>query len=92
MFKHFQKLLKECGKEGKDPSFILILDTGFYTVVSGDGDIFFKFCKTKTLGNYTGRNVRPRFPSDDDYLRSRLRCLPFDYCFNYTSKDVDEGK
>ena len=94
MFLAFRKTLREKGEgEGSsDPSFLSLFDNGNYTVVTGDGELFNRFCRNKSIGNYTGRNVLPKFPSDADYSTARLRVFPFDYAFNYTTNDVDKGK
>ena len=91
MLKAFQEAMRKKGQGGGDPSFLSILDTGNYSVVTGDGELFQRFCRNKTFGRYTGRNVKPRFPNHPEYKNSRLRVIPFDRAFNYTTNDVDKG-
>ena len=57
MFKTFQDNMKKKGKGGREPAFLSLFDNGNYTVVTGDGELFTRFCKDKTIGIYTGRNV-----------------------------------
>ena len=57
MFLAFRKTLREKGEgEGcSDPSFLSLFDNGNYTVVTGDGELFNRFCRNKSIGNYSGR-------------------------------------
>ena len=85
----YKDLMRGTKSEGLEPSF-LILDNGYYTIISGSGKIFNAFCKNKSLGNlYTGRYAVPRDPSDPKYSQSRLRILPFDKAFTFLPNDVD---
>ena len=63
-------------EEGLVPALLFLFDTGYGSCVAGWGPIFDNFCRTKQLGEYTGRNVRPRLPEKDDYAKSRLRIIP----------------
>ena len=67
---------------------LLLFDNGFFTTIPRDGEMFHKFCKDKTLGNYTGRNYSVRNPTDSDYRTARIRVLPFDHAFYYNEYDV----
>ena len=57
----------ERSQKGREPALLFIFDTGYYTVISGWGELFDHYCKTKNLGSYTGRNVSPRSLGDADY-------------------------
>ena len=85
-------LFKEGNAErGKKPSVLFMFDTGYYTVITGWGELFNVFCETKQIGEYTGKNVRPRTPRDDDYGESRLRILPFDHAFAFITKNITDS-
>ena len=86
----YKKLRAGHKNEGCDPSVILIFDNGFFTTVSGSGELFNVFCKEKYLGPYTGKNYIVHEPCDPGYRYARLRHLPFDHCFNYMEEDVDK--
>ena len=58
--------------EPRSPSLLLLFDNGFFTTVTGNGDMFHSFCKYKTLGNYTGHHFNVRKPSDFDYRTARI--------------------
>ena len=88
----YKKLRSGHKNEGCDPSVILIFDNGFFTTVSGSGELFNVFCKEKHLGPYTGKNYLVREPNDSAYRNAKLRHLPFDHCFNYMEEDVDKCK
>ena len=92
MFELYQKIKKDKGQGGEQPTFLSIFDSGNYTFVTGAGPLFEKFCRTKKIGKYTGRNVKVRFPTDAGYNTSCLRAVPFDFAFNFTTHDVDKGK
>ena len=79
-------------ERGEKPALLLIFDTGYYTVISGWGALFDVYCKTKKLGNYTGKNVKARSPDDEDYGESQLRILPFDHSFTFIRKNIQESK
>ena len=86
-------LFKQGNSErGREPAVLLIFDTGYYTIISGWGELFDVFCKSKQIGNYTGRNVKPRQPGDHDNGESRLRILPFDHAFAFITKNITDSK
>ena len=82
--------LSGSGLEGQVPTFLLAMCNGYFTTATGEGDLFQKFCQYGVLGQYTGRNVRYRSPSQADYSEARLRLLPFDHAFSHCTKDVQE--
>ena len=83
---------KDGPEKGIEPSLLFLFDSGYSTTISGWGNVFNEFCKTKHLGNYTGRNVKPRKPEDEDYTKSRLCILPFDHAFNLVPKSIVDRK
>ena len=86
-------LLKEgTAGRGHEPALLFIFDTGYYTIVTGWGELFDVYCETKKLGPYTGHNVKPRNPNDADYGESRLRILPFDHAFAFIRKNIEESE
>ena len=87
------KILRKGHKnEGRDPSLIILFDNGYFTTVSGDGELFDVFCRDKTFGQYTGRNYKVKKTSDAEYRTAKLRFLPFDHCFHYSEDDVNSRK
>ena len=88
----YKNIRKGHKNEPRDPAMLMIFDNGFFTTVAGNGEIFHTFCKTKTLGNYTGKNYIVRKPGDAEYRHARLRLLPFDRCFYFRDEDVDSRK
>ena len=80
------------GDNGREPAVLFIFDTGYYTVVSGWGELFDVYCSKKKLGTYTGCNVKPRKPGDSNYGDSRLRILPFDQAFHFICKNITDSK
>ena len=79
-------------EKGREPGVLFLFDTGYYTVVSGWGEMFHHYCQTKKLGDYTGRNVIPCNPGDTDYGESRLCILPFDCAFSFIRKNVTDSE
>ena len=88
MAEDYYKCKEGTGKEGEIPGVLFIFDSRYGTSVAGWGPIFDNYCSTKQLGSYTGCNVRPCHPDDDDYAKSRLRIIPFDYAFSFITKDI----
>ena len=86
-------LFKEGKAErGQKPAVLFIFDMGYYTIVTGWGELFDVFCTKKQIGHHTGRNVRPQKPGDPDYGESHLRILPFDHAFAFISKNISDSK
>ena len=81
---------KGTDEEGLIPALLFLFDTGYGTCVTGWGPMYENYCKTKQLGVYTSRNVRPRSPEEADYAKSRLHIIPFDYAFRFIKKDISE--
>ena len=82
---------KNDSDSGREPALLLIFDTGYYTIVTGWGELFDIYCRRKQLGTYTGRNVKPRKPGDADYGHSRLHILPFDHAFAFIKKEITDS-
>lgn len=78
-------------ERGREPAVLFLFDTGYYTIVTGWGELFEVYCRSKKLGNYTGRNVKPRQPGDVDYGTSRLRIMPFDHAFAFIRKSITDS-
>ena len=92
MAEDYYNCKKGTAEEGLIPALLLLFDTGYGTCVAGWGPIYDNYISSKQLGEYTGRNVRPRFPDEDDYAKSRLRIIPFDYAFRFIKKDITKRK
>ena len=78
--------------EGLPPTSLLILCNGIFSTSTGQGELYDTYVRDKTIGEYTGRNVKARKPDDDDYNSAKLRILPFDHAFNHCKIDVDQRK
>ena len=79
-------------EKGRKSALLFIFDTGYYTIVSGWGELYDIYCTTKKLGSYTDRNVSPHKPTDTDYGESRLWILPFDHAFRFIKKNITDSK
>ena len=86
----YKELCRGHKNELMAPSMLLLFDNGFFTTVTGAEDMFHSFCKSKTLGNYTGHNYAVQKPTDYDYHTARIRYLPFDHAFYYHEYNVDQ--
>ena len=82
---------RDSKERGQEPCLLFLFDTGYFTVVSGWGELYEKYCHSKQLGQYTGRNVHPRSPDDPDYGHSRLRIFPFDHAFTFIRRNITDG-
>ena len=86
--KYFE--LKEDSARGRKPSVFCAIDNGYYCVFAGNGPMLDSFIKSGELQNYSGFNVKPKFPGDPNYRKSLLRYTSFDQCFNFLNTDVDD--
>ena len=94
---HAQRIAEELRKaltgtetEGDPPTCLLVMCNGYFATAAGEGTLFRRYCSHKNIHRciYSGRNVKPKFPNEDDYKKSRLRILPFDYAFDHVKHDV----
>ena len=85
MYNDFMKKFK---KEGTKPGAFLALDNGYFATVSGCGDIYDFYIKTRQLGIYNGRYSKLSNPQDDGYDEAKLRLLPFEHAFSFGKKNV----
>ena len=92
MAQDYYNCKKGSAEEGLIPALLFLFDTEYSTCLSGWGPLYDHFCRTKQLGVYTGRNVRPRSPEEADYAKSRLRIIPFDYAFSFIKKSIVDHK
>ena len=88
----YKEFMRGTNEEGLKPSSLIIFDNGYYTIISGTGEIFHAFCKNKSLGNYNGNDEDPTDPSDPRYYSSKLRIIPFDNTFTFLPNDVNDRK
>ena len=79
-------------QKGSEPGCFIGLDNGYFCTVSGTGDMYDEFVRTRQLGLFNGRNSPITGPKDPNYPKAKLRFLPFDHAFNFTDKDVDKRK
>ena len=85
-----KKLTEGTDREPAIPSTFGAIDNGYFTTVGGEGPMFDKFMASRHFGDYSGRGIKARVPTDPDYNRSRMRYLPFDHCFQNDKKTVDK--
>ena len=74
------------------PAFLLFIDTGSSTSVSGTGPIYRKFLQSKSLGDYSGSGSQLKTPQDKNYGNADLKLVPFDTAFTYLPIDVNQRK
>ena len=88
MAEEYYENKKSSPQSGIEPSLLFLFDNGYSTTMSGWGNLYDHYCNFKQLGQYTGRNVKPRQPSDTDYCQSRLHIMPFDHAFKLVTTDI----
>ena len=92
LMEEYKGMVRGTNSEGLSPSSLIMFDNGYFTTISGAGEVYHSFCKDKNLGNYTGRFAFPKHPSDPGYETSLLRMLPFDHTFTFLPTDVNARK
>ena len=88
--KKYKELCKGHKNEGLEPSLIIGFDNGYFTTVSGGGDMFEKFGTEKFWETTLVKITWLRTLLIQVNRKARLPYLPFDHCFSYEEKDVGQ--
>ena len=68
----------------------MLMETGYYTNISGCGNVLEEFMEKKTLSEYSGEHSQISKLNESGFWTSRLRYLPFDSTFTFLPTDVDQ--
>ena len=90
LLQKYHHLQKSSQRNFREPSFFLMLETGYYTNLSGCGHLFDKFVRTKMLNGYSGQNEEIAKPNDCEFWKSKLRYMPFDSTFTFIPGNVND--
>ena len=92
LIKNYQKFQNKTILNLNSPSFVLALETGTFTSLSGCGSMFDNYVKNGNFGNHSGKNEKLRYPDERNFCTSKLRVLPFDHTFTFLPIDVNKRK